>query len=75
MNQKTVNSGVVNPIHFEFLILAAIPHDLVKCSPLSKFCHCKNMVIDIFNTHRAVQENLKQVLEHSYFSKISKLAN
>ena len=68
--------------------LAFIQNKLVETFPSTKFCHSTKLVIDVYDkneqkeiivaehdrAHRAVQEDVKQILEDYFFPKMTRLA-
>ena len=83
-----VNKDVVNAINCDLPTLAFIQNKLVETFPSTKFCHSTKLVIDVYDkneqkeiivaehgrAHRAVHENVKQILQDYFFPKMTRLA-
>lgn len=82
-----VNKDVVNAIKCDLPTLAFIQNKLVETFPSTKFWHSNKLVIDVHDeneqreiivaehgrAHRAVQENVKQILQDYFFPKMTRL--
>jgi len=79
--KERVNTDVVNAVHCDLPNLASFQHELISHFPNTQFRYCKNFVQDKTDkndqielitaehnrAHKAVKENVKQVLRDYYF--------
>jgi len=86
--KEHVNTDVVNAVHCDLPNLASFQHELISHFPNTQFRYCKNFVQDKTDkndqielitaehnrAHKAVKENVKQVLRDYYFPNMNKVA-